>query len=60
MIGIIGRMRSGKTLLQSILADYFYKKTGLTLWANYPLYGANKVKTTRDIWGLNQCIFCFD
>jgi len=60
MIGIIGRMRSGKTLLQSILASYFSGQTGLTLWANYPLVGSKKVETTRDLWGLNDCVFCFD
>ena len=60
MIGIIGRMRSGKTLFQSILADYLIKQTGLTLHANYALAGAKQVLTTRDIWGLNDCIFCFD
>lgn len=60
MIGIIGRMRSGKTLLQSIMANYFVSKTNLTLYANYPLVGSKQVKTTRDIWALNDCIFCFD
>lgn len=60
MIGIIGRMRSGKTLLQSILADYLHKQTGLDLWANYPLVNSKQIKTTRDIWGLSECIFCFD
>jgi hypothetical protein len=60
MIGIIGRMRSGKTLLQSILADYLRKKTELELHANYPLKNSSEVKTTKDIWRLNNCIFCFD
>lgn len=60
MIGFIGRMRSGKTLMQSILAEYLHEQTGLPIYANYDLKNSISVKTTADIWRLKNCIFCFD
>jgi len=56
----MGKMGSGKTLTQSILANYIHNLTGLPLYANYTLKNAEPIQTALDIWTLKSAIFCFD
>lgn len=62
MVAIIGRMRSGKSLLMSILANTFYQmsKNQYQLWANYSLKNSIEVTSTKQLWKMKNGIFCFD
>jgi energy-coupling factor transporter ATP-binding protein EcfA2 len=60
LVGIMGKMGSGKTLAQSILASVLHEKTGLPLFANYTLHGATIVEDMGKIWQMDSAIFCFD
>jgi hypothetical protein len=49
LIGIMGKMGSGKTLSASILGSYLSKMTGAPLSANYNLTGALPLESLNDI-----------
>jgi hypothetical protein len=60
LVGIMGKMGAGKTLSMSILAEYAAWVMKSPLHANYGLQGAEKIRTTNDIWEMENGIFCFD
>jgi len=60
LIGIMGKMGSGKTLSMSILASFLHYATHAPLFANYHLENAQIINQKRDIWDMQDGIFCFD
>lgn len=56
----MGKMGTGKTLTASVLASYIHNLTGIPLYANYALEGAEKIKDLKDMWALDTAIFVFD
>jgi len=60
LVGIMGKMGSGKTLSMSILASYLARLTKTPLAANYHLKGADKVESLMDVTKRQSEIFCFD
>lgn len=60
LVGIMGKMGSGKTLTMSILASYLSRATKAPLRANYKLEGALPVESMNDVVEAESAIFCFD
>jgi len=60
LIGIMGKMGTGKTLTQSILGFYLAQAMKVPLNANYGLKNATLIKNKADIWDMKSGIFCFD
>jgi len=60
LVGVMGAMGQGKTLLMSILMQYMHHETGVPLAANYGLRHAHYVTTTSQLWSLNSGIFGYD
>lgn len=60
LVGIMGKMGTGKTLSMSILAEYFSIKSGSSLYANYALQNSQKINSLNQVWQLENGIFCFD
>lgn len=60
LIGIMGKMGSGKTLSMTILAQYIKKLTESPLWANYTLKNSEKINTLSEIWKIENGIICLD
>lgn len=60
LIGIQGKMGAGKTLTMSTLAKYSAHALKAPLSANYGLSGASKIQTQKDIWDMENGVFCFD
>lgn len=60
LVGIMGKMGSGKTLSMSIIASYLSRVTEAPLYANYTLKGAEPVESMNDVMKVNGAIFCFD
>lgn len=62
LVGIMGRMGTGKTLSQTILMTYLHHVTGVPIAANYTinLPSASKVKSLMDITAKNSEVFGFD
>lgn len=63
LVGIMGKMGSGKTLSMSILAEYLATRTNSKIYANYDLkmpIHATPVESLNDITKKENSIFCFD
>src|SRR3990172_8843387 len=60
LVGVMGKMGSGKTLSMSVLATYLHKRTHIPLFANYDLKGAKKITSIGEMWAMDSAIFCFD
>jgi hypothetical protein len=61
LVGFMGKMGSGKTLGQTILAAYASNVLKLPLYANYGLkIPFIPVKTTTDLWNAKQGILALD
>lgn len=60
LVGIMGKMGSGKTLSMSILASYLSKKFNTPLYSNYGLKGAKRITSLSELWKIDSAIFCFD
>jgi len=60
LIGVMGKMGSGKTLSMSALGEFLHYKTKAPLYANYSLLNATRVQSLGDIWKMENGIFCFD
>jgi len=60
LVGVMGRMGAGKTLIMSILMEYLHHQLGVPLAANYGLFGASRVFAMSDIWELNYGILGLD
>lgn len=60
LIGIMGKMGTGKTLSMSILGVYLHLTTGVPLLANYGLKYSQKISSLADLWRMDTAIFCFD
>jgi len=60
LIGIMGKMGAGKTLSMSVLATYLSFLTKSPLYANFSLKNSIPIASQRDIWAMENGIFCFD
>lgn len=62
LVGIMGKMGTGKTLAQTILAAAIHRATGLPIYSNYEFKNDEhtRIKKISDIWEAEQGIFCFD
>ena len=63
LIGIMGKMGTGKTLSMTILASYLYYRYKVPIHANYELNSPIKSETlkyTEDIWKVEDGIICLD
>jgi len=60
LVGIMGKMGSGKTLSMSVLASYLHQATGAELDANYTLHDAKPIETLNDVVKKEKSILCFD
>lgn len=60
LIGFQGNMGAGKTLSQSIFAEYLSKMTGAPLYANYSLQESIPVTKMSQLWDLDFAILCID
>lgn len=62
LVGIMGKMGSGKTLSQTILATYLHLKTKVPVFANYTLYGLpyTRINSLKELWKLDNAIICLD
>lgn len=59
LIGICGKMGSGKTLSMTILSQFF-KLQGLDVYANYTLEGSKPLKKANDILKIENGIVSLD
>lgn len=53
-------MGAGKTLSMSILASYTARAMQAEMHANYHLKKAELITSTKDIWEMENGVFCFD
>jgi len=60
LIGIMGKMGSGKTLTMTILANYLSQVNKVPLWANYGLINSKRIKTLKDLWSVDGGIVALD
>jgi len=60
LVGLMGPMGQGKTLMMSILMLYMQHAFGARLSANYDLKGASLVRKTSELWALEGGIFGYD
>lgn len=60
MVGVMGKMGSGKTLTCTILASYLAHVTRTQLWANYGLVGSDRLEYLNDLYAKDSGIFVFD
>ena len=60
LVGIMGKMGTGKTLSQTILMQYLHKVTGVPLAANYTMANASLVGSLMDITAKDSEVFGFD
>ena len=60
LVGVMGKMGAGKTLSMSILMEYCHYAMKAELHANYGLRNASRVKTTDDVWNMENGVFGFD
>lgn len=60
LVGIMGKMGTGKTLSMSVLASYLSRATGAPLWANYSLKGAKPLTSLDQINDTTCGIECID
>jgi len=60
LIGIMGPMGQGKTLVMSILMQYMRIKMRIPLASNYDLLKSKRISTTSELWGLSAGIFGYD
>lgn len=62
LVGIMGKMGTGKTLTQTILSTYLHLKTNVPIYANYTLKGVpyHRIDSLSDLWGINNGIVCLD
>lgn len=60
LVGIMGKMGTGKTLSMSILASYLARATKAPLYANYGLEGAETIESLNELDKLEGGILCLD
>lgn len=60
LVGIMGKMGSGKTLSMSIIAEYLSKATKAPLYANYGLQGAEPLGSLNEVDQITGGILCLD
>jgi len=60
LVGIMGTMGAGKTITMSILMEYLHYTLNAPLSANYGLQNASLIKTTRQVWSMENGAFGFD
>jgi len=60
LVGIMGKMGSGKTLSRSILGVALSRIMNQTLYANYTLQESQRILSVEDLWKADSGIFCFD
>lgn len=60
LVGIMGKMGAGKTLIQSILANYLYHQTGAKIYANYGLKNSIHIDKMSQVWKAENGIICID
>jgi len=60
LVGIMGKMGTGKTLTMSVLASYLARATKTPLWANYSLKGASPLESLDQINETTSGIECID
>lgn len=60
IFGFVGMPREGKSMLQSILAEYCAIHTRLPLYANYDLKDARRFGKFREVAELSDCIIAWD
>jgi len=53
-------MGAGKTLSQSVFAEYMHAKTGVPIYANYKLKNALPFNKMSDLWAIDNAIVCID
>ena len=62
LVGIMGKMGTGKTLTQTILSNYLHFKTKVPIFANYTLKKVpyTYINKLSDLWKVNNGIICLD
>jgi len=60
LVGIQGRMGTGKTISMSILAEYLRRVAHAPTHANYFLKNASRLNSLDDVWKLDGGVLCFD
>lgn len=60
LVGIMGKMGTGKTLTQTILMQYLHATTGVPIASNYKMKNASLVKSLMDITAKQSEVFGFD
>jgi hypothetical protein len=68
LIGIMGKMGTGKTLSMTVLGYYLHRLTKTPLFSNYQIYknkatkslASNIITSVEKIWDMDTAIFLFD
>ena len=62
LVGIMGKMGTGKTLTQTILSNYLHIKTKVPIYANYTLKKVpyTHITSLKELWNINNGIVCLD
>jgi len=60
LIGIVGKMGTGKTLSMTMFAEYLYYKFHIEIYSNYLLANAYKIEKQTDLWKIKNGIICLD
>lgn len=60
LVGIMGKMGSGKTLSMSILSYYLGRLLKSPVYANYNLEGSTKIQNIKELMSIENGIICFD
>jgi len=60
LVGIQGRMGTGKTLTMTIMAEFLRRALHTQTHANYGLQHSHRLLTLDDVWKLDGGVLCFD